>query len=132
MSSPFPSDPIDTSMLLDARCQPLDTAMVVTVAGEFDMTTVSQVEVVLMTAMDEAGFHREVVVDLTGTSYLDSSGLDLLASCHQRGAREGVTLRIVASSRAVLRPIQLTGLDGMLLLYLDVADALAAGRDRRR
>ncbi|HWO64644.1 MAG TPA: STAS domain-containing protein [Umezawaea sp.] len=117
------------SSLLEVRCRSLDTAVVVTVMGELDMTSVSQLEHVLMSAMDEARPCRDLVVDLTGTSYVDSSGLGLLSACHQRGTGEGVRLRVVAPARAVLRPIQLTGLDETLLLYADVFDAVDAGQE---
>lgn len=126
MSYPFPADPVDAAAVLDARCEPFDTALVVTVSGELDATSMPELEVLLMTAMDDAGPYRDVVVDLTETSYMDSSGLSLLLRCHERGSREGTALRVVASTRAVLRPIQITGLDETLLLYLAVADAIAA------
>jgi anti-sigma B factor antagonist len=38
----------------------------------------------------------------------------VLAAAHRRAAAEGVRLRVLASSRAVIRPMQITGLYDLL------------------
>jgi anti-sigma B factor antagonist len=53
---------------------------------------------------------RELTVDLTAVSFLDSAGLCVLAAAHRRAAAQQVGLRVLASSRAVVRPLQITGL----------------------
>ena len=53
-------------------------------------------------------------VDLTGVTFLDSAGLCVLAAAHRRAARGDVRLRVVATSRAVIRPMQITGLYDLL------------------
>ena len=44
-------------------------------------------------------------VDLTGVTFLDSAGLCVLAAAHRRAVRSDVRLRVLASSRAVIRPM---------------------------
>jgi anti-sigma B factor antagonist len=43
-------------------------------------------------------------------SFLDSAGLCVLAAAHNRCVSQDVRLRVLASSRAVVRPLQITGL----------------------
>ena len=57
---------------------------------------------------------QEIVVDLDGVTFLDSAGLCALASVHRRAAAKGVQLRVLASARAVMRPLQITGLWNLL------------------
>ncbi len=66
------------------------------------------------------GSLRDVpAVDLHGVTFLDSAGLCVLAAAHRRSVRDGIRLRVLASSRAVVRPMQITGLYDLL----DVADS---------
>jgi anti-sigma B factor antagonist len=51
-----------------------------------------------------------LTVDLCGVTFLDSAGLCVLATAHRRATEAGVGMRVLASSRAVVRPLQITGL----------------------
>lgn len=128
MSQNFSAAPAGAIPPLEAGCETFETAVVVTVSGGLDVISALELEALIMTAMDDAGPYRDVVVDLSGASYMDSSALNLVQRCHDRGTREGTALRVVASSCATLRPIRLAGLDGTLLLYLATADAITARR----
>lgn len=89
-----------------------DTSAVVRAAGEIDSTTAPQLSVHLTEQLDADV--RELVVDLQGVSFLDSAGLCVLATAHRRAARQDVRMRVLASSRAVIRPLQITGLWDLL------------------
>ncbi len=80
----------------------------VTVAGEIDSSSAPVVRDRLEALLD-AGV-EELVVDLTAVTFLDSAGLCVLASAYRRSEAEGRRLRVLASSRAVIRPLQITGL----------------------
>ena len=56
-----------------------------------------------------------VTADLTAVSFLDSAGVHALAAAYRRAGAAGVRLRVLASNRAVLRPLQLTGLWPLLV-----------------
>jgi anti-sigma B factor antagonist len=56
----------------------------------------------------------EITVDLDGVTFLDSAGLCVLAAAHRVAVKRRVRLRVVASSRAVIRPMQITGLWDLL------------------
>ena len=79
-----------------------------TVTGEVDSSSAPA----LRTALDDALARgaRELVVDLDGVTFLDSAGLCVLASTHRRSVEQGFGLRVLASTRAVMRPLQITGL----------------------
>lgn len=97
-------------------------AAVLTVYGEVDMVTAP----LLTAAVDEvlAAAPPVLVVDLAAVEFLASAGLTALVTMTQDRASRAV-LRIVASGRATVRPIQLTGLEQSLPLYPTVEAALA-------
>lgn len=99
------------------------TVVVVEVCGEIDLATADRVAAAVEAGL--AGAPTALVLDLTEVSFLDSAGLSLLARAHM-AAGERTPFRVVATQRAVLNPIQLTGMDKMLNLFDTVAGALAA------
>jgi anti-sigma B factor antagonist len=80
----------------------------VTAAGEVDSTSAPVLREHIDTLLD--GDVRELTVDLGRVTFLDSAGLCVLAAAHRRAVRQDVTMRVLASSRAVIRPLQITGL----------------------
>nr|WP_246323939.1 STAS domain-containing protein [Petropleomorpha daqingensis] len=85
-----------------------DSSARVSTTGEVDSTSAPQLHAALEAQLD-AGV-RELIVDLDGVTFLDSAGLCTLAAIHRRAVTEGVGLRVLASHRAVIRPLQITGL----------------------
>jgi anti-sigma B factor antagonist len=64
-----------------------------------------------------------LVIDLSDVTFLASSGLAvLIRAAHKAGERR---LRLVTPSRAVRRPLEITGSDQLFDLYDDRATALA-------
>jgi anti-anti-sigma factor len=57
---------------------------------------------------------RPVVVDLTGVSFLDSSGLGALLDARRRAVRLGIDLRIAGQHGAAARLMRRTGTLSML------------------
>ncbi|WP_456551153.1 STAS domain-containing protein [Blastococcus sp. SYSU D00813] len=80
----------------------------VAVTGEVDCSTAPR----LTSCIDSllAAAPRELVVDLTEVTFLDSAGLHALVTAHARAERTGTRLRVLVATRAALRPIQVTGL----------------------
>ncbi|RSM40715.1 anti-sigma factor antagonist [Amycolatopsis balhimycina DSM 5908] len=91
-----------------------DGAIIVEVAGDVDTTTAPALVQAADTALAEQP--PVLVVDLSRVEFLASPGLTALLTIH-RNARPGTAVRIVASGRATLRPIQLTGLEESLSLF---------------
>jgi anti-sigma B factor antagonist len=81
--------------------------------GEVDSTSAPVLREQLDALLDRDDV-RELVVDLAQVTFLDSAGLCVLAGAHRRAVRQDVTMRVLASSRAVIRPLQITGLWDLL------------------
>jgi anti-sigma B factor antagonist len=97
-----------------------DSSATVRVVGEIDSTTAPLLNQHLVGLLDADV--RELTVDLGGVTFLDSAGLCVLATAHRRTVRQDVRMRVLARSRAVVRPLQITGLWN-LLCGEQVADA---------
>ena len=98
-------------------------AMIVTAVGEVDSTSAPVLRQHLDALLD--GEVGELTVDLRQVSFLDSAGLCVLATAHRRAVRQDVRMRVLASSRAVIRPLQITGLWELLRAEQVSADQVA-------
>jgi anti-sigma B factor antagonist len=112
--------PIDTVVT-----RPRPDVMLLAVDGELDTLTAprlaADLDIVIDTA--EAG-GVAVVVDLSDVTFLASSGLAVLVD----GARRvgGRRVHLVTVSRAVTRPLEVTGAHTLFDVHVDVDAALAA------
>ena len=91
---------------------------VVSVMGEVDRATARALEQTLLeVADDQAG---EMIVDLSGCSFLDTSGLRALLAARERSSRRQV---LVLANPNVIRIFQLTKFDELFDIYptLDAA-----------
>ena len=112
----------DTSMI-HLQVQDREGATVVGVRGEVDMVTTPRLHSYLQDRL--ATTPQRLVVDLSGVSFLGSSGLAVLVECLDGARGRGTDLRLVASSRGVVRPLEATGLTELFQTYPDVESALA-------
>jgi anti-sigma B factor antagonist len=119
-----PRDEPPAEQLLRVAVRREGTAIVVVVDGDVDPLTVARLRAAVDEALGDAA-GRPVIVDLTAVTYLGSHGLAALveAASTAQGRREPLRL-VVDETRAVIRPMQLTGLDEVLALYYTVQEAL--------
>lgn len=99
---------------------------VIRVSGEVDMLTAPELAKLLRSQI-EAGC-RAVVVDLSRTQFLGSSGLAALLEAEQLA---GAKTRLVLAgpvNHIVARALELTGLDGRFSRYAGVDEAVMALR----
>ncbi len=98
------TDRIDVQLLTSSRgCS-------VTVHGEVDSMTAPGLRDCLLEALSRPG-SGPVEVDLSRVTFLDSAGLSALATAHRAAGTAGRELRIrCGTARAVVRPLQITGL----------------------
>ena len=85
---------------------------VLVAAGEIDSTSAPVLRQHLDTLLEDD--LQELVIDLGQVSFLDSAGLCVLANAHRRAVRQDVRMRVLAATRAVVRPLQITGLWSLL------------------
>ncbi|MFC9436020.1 STAS domain-containing protein [Nocardia sp. NPDC057030] len=102
------------------------SAAVLTVSGEVDAVSAPQ----LQSGIDDALARKPavLVVDLSAVGFFGSAGLSVLLLALDRLAKD--RLRVVASPQ-VRRPIEVTGLDGMLDLFETLQAALRSGETPR-
>jgi anti-anti-sigma factor len=96
-----------------------DDSLVVRVSGELDMANVGPFEDALKA--DPNSSH--VVIELTGCTFLDSTGVRAIASA----ARQADRVSIVATEPGILRVLQITALDTMVSIHPSLEGALDLG-----
>jgi anti-sigma B factor antagonist len=99
----------------------------VAVAGELDQATVPELQRVLDEVIDTGS--GGLLIDLSGCSFIDSSGLAALVSARERltGAEER-GFAICGGSPQVLRLLEITGLDKAMSVVATREEALGALR----
>jgi anti-sigma B factor antagonist len=66
---------------------------------------------------------KKVIFDLTGVSYLDSSGIGILMMCHAKLKKAGGALRIAGARGMVEETLELTSVNKIVRLYPTAAEA---------
>jgi len=104
----------EPSFAADLRSDGADA--VVVLRGDLDLATVPRLDAVLATAFGSEGDVERVVVDMAAVEFIDSSGLTALVKGNRQAADLGLALVIRAPSDRVLRTLQLTQLDTVLVV----------------
>jgi anti-sigma B factor antagonist len=101
-----------------------DERHVVAVTGEIDLFTAPELKAALGEAI-EAG-RRRIVVDLSDTTFLDSTALGVLIGTVKRlRSREG-RLTLVNTDSNIAKTFEITGLDQIFTICLTRDEAVAA------
>jgi anti-sigma B factor antagonist len=98
--------------------------VVVAVSGPLDLSLAP----VLRRSVERAGRLRPalLVIDLSAVTFLASAGMAELVRANRQLDGQG-RVRVVASGRLVMRPLELTRLTDELTIHPTLADALAPG-----
>jgi anti-sigma B factor antagonist len=99
-----------------------DEMHVVSVRGEIDLFTAPDFKRHVSGPIDEGISH--VVVDLTDTTFIDSSSLGVLIGAHRRLKLRGGSLIIVCDNESISKTFRITGLDGVFTLVASIDDAV--------
>ncbi|MEX1142046.1 MAG: STAS domain-containing protein [Thermoleophilaceae bacterium] len=87
-------------------------ARVVAVAGELDISSVARIR----QALDDAIAERpeELVLDLSGLEFCDSSGIHLVVETNERAAQDGIHFSIVRPTGPAWRVFEVCRIEGDL------------------
>jgi anti-sigma B factor antagonist len=96
---------------------------VVRVEGEIDLDSAGDLSEAALAAMQEIG--PSLVLDLSGVTFMDSTGLKVLLAVHKRAELAGGRLVLAAPTRSVNRVVSITGFDQTFAICEDVESALA-------
>ena len=94
----------------------------ISVTGEVDLFTAPEFKQRVMAPIT-AGVDN-VIVDLTGASFIDSSSLGALIGAHRRLKSRGGRLAVACDVEAIVQTFRITGLDGVFELLPTVEAAL--------
>ena len=84
-------------------------------SGDLDMSATFRLEPAL-DRLFSSGDVGELVLDLSGVDFVDSSGLGLLLTTNERSRDTGTAMTIVGPSQEVRRVFRIAGVDGVLPL----------------
>jgi anti-sigma B factor antagonist len=107
--------------------RPRPEVVLLTVDGELDTLTAPRLGTDLSAALDTAlADGAALVVDLSEVTFLASSGLAVLVDGARRARAAARRVHLVVASRAVSRPLEVTGADALFDTHADLSAALAA------
>jgi anti-sigma B factor antagonist len=111
--------------ILDLKTEEQGEVVRIALSGELDISSARQVDEALKQV--EPRKPPVLVIDLRGLSFMDSTGLRLIASADARAREEGRRLTIVKGPKAVQRVFQITRLDERFEIVEDPSAVLGTG-----
>jgi anti-sigma B factor antagonist len=97
-----------------------DDEWLIVVAGQVDLFTAPQLKAVVSQAIDDGA--QRLVVDLTATTFMDSTGLGVLVGARKRIGREEHSISVVLARNSEIRRVfEFAGLD-RLFEFADPGD----------
>jgi anti-sigma B factor antagonist len=98
-------------------------------SGELDVGTQAATSARIAEALDESP--RFLVLDLRDVDFLGSAGLSVLIETQRAAQARGIGVCLVATRRATLLPLELTGLTTMFPVFASPEDAARSARAQR-
>ncbi|MGW0291100.1 STAS domain-containing protein [Streptomyces tuirus] len=107
---------------LRAEHREVEGIRVVTLRGEID----HDVQDVLSEALlvGDGSVPPRIVADLTGVTFMDSSGINVFVATHQQVSSADGWVRIAGAQPSVLRILQLVGVDTLITCHATTEQAL--------
>jgi anti-sigma B factor antagonist len=100
-----------------------DGTYVISLAGEVDLYTAPEFKQQLLDVISEGG--KDVVVDFSDTTFIDSTTLGVLVGGVKRLRAQDGRLSLVCSDRNITKIFEITGLDRVFTIYPTRDEALA-------
>jgi anti-sigma B factor antagonist len=111
-------------MNFDIKTEQLgEDAYVISLAGEVDLYTAPEFKQQLLEVIGNGG--KQVVIDFTNTTFIDSTTLGVLVGGVKRLRTNGGQLSLVCSDRNITKIFEITGLDRVFTIYGTRDEALA-------
>src|SRR5215212_8953741 len=104
------------TMNFDIKTEQLgDDAYVISLAGEVDLYTAPEFKQQLLEVIGQGG--KQVVVDFSNTTFIDSTTLGVLVGGVKRLRTNEGQLSLVCSDRNITKIFEITGLDRVFTIY---------------
>jgi anti-sigma B factor antagonist len=112
-------------MNFDIKTEKLgDDRYVISLAGEVDLYTAPEFKQQLLEVITQGG--RNVIVDFSDTTFIDSTTLGVLVGGVKRLRSNEGQLSLVCSDRNITKIFEITGLDRVFTIYGTRDEALSA------
>jgi anti-sigma B factor antagonist len=112
-------------MNFDIKTEQLgDESYVIALAGEVDLYTAPEFKQQLLDVIAKGG--RNVVVDFSDTTFIDSTTLGVLVGGVKRLRQNGGQLALVSTDRNITKIFEITGLDRVFAIHNTRAEAVDA------
>jgi anti-sigma B factor antagonist len=98
-------------------------AYVISLAGEVDLYTAPEFKQQLLEIIAQGG--KQVIVDFTSTTFIDSTTLGVLVGGVKRLRTNDGQLTLVCSDRNITKIFEITGLDRVFTIYPTRDEAIA-------
>jgi anti-anti-sigma factor len=119
----------DSGPGLSVSARSEDGCVIAALSGELDLTRAPALREQLLTLLRPGT--GQLVIDLSGVSFADASGLAVLVGTGRRAGLLGGFVRLAAPTAAVARVLHVTGLHWQLDVFPTVHAAVTApGRER--
>lgn len=102
-----------------------DGRLIVALDGDVDLNRAPEIRKMLLGGVARG---LDVLVDLSGVSYIDSSGIASLVEALQEAGKKGIRLGLVAVSQDARKVFELARLDKVFAIHSDLESALADGK----
>ena len=110
-------------MNFDIKTEPLDgDAHVIALSGEVDLYTAPEFKQQLLEVIGQGS--KEVIVDFSNTTFIDSTTLGVLVGGVKRLRPNGGRLSLVCSDRNITKIFEITGLNRIFPIHASRAEAL--------
>ena len=97
---------------------------VISLTGEVDLYTAPEFKQQLLEVIGQGG--KDVIVDFSGTTFIDSTTLGVLVGGVKRLRTNDGQLSLVSSDRNITKIFEITGLDRVFTIYGSRDEAIAA------
>jgi len=97
---------------------------VATLPEEIDVTNADEVREQLLTIINLGA--TVLVADMSRSTFLDSAGITALVRAFRRANEGGTKFRLVATGPAVLRVLEVTGVDRLIDVFGSLSEALGS------
>ena len=109
-------------MELEIKSDLQDGACVLSLVGEIDVYTAPRLKEAIVEQIDDGCVN--IIVDLEGVGFIDSSGLGVLVSGLRRAKERDGAIRLVCTRENVLKIFRITGLDKVFPIFARLEEAV--------
>lgn len=95
---------------------------VIKLVGEIDLSTSPQFKEKIYEIIESG--KRDVIVDLNGLDFMDSTGLGVLVAALKKTRMEGGSIRLICKKNNIMKVFTITGLDKVFSIYDNLSELL--------